>query len=92
MLICDGFGMHETLEVLKFCFENNIILAGLPSYTSYKLQPCNVAVFTLLKTAYRDQAERLERAGTNIIGKEYFTSLYNSVRERAITKKNILVG
>lgn len=21
-LICDGFGMHETLEVLEFCFEN----------------------------------------------------------------------
>jgi hypothetical protein len=26
VLICDGFGMHETLEILKFCFANNIVL------------------------------------------------------------------
>jgi hypothetical protein len=26
VLINDGFGTHETLDVLQFCFENNIIL------------------------------------------------------------------
>ena len=26
VLINDGFGTHESLEVMKFCFENNIIL------------------------------------------------------------------
>jgi hypothetical protein len=92
ILICDGFGTHETLEVMEFCFENNIILCRLPSHTSHKLQPLDVAVFSPLKTAYRDLAERLERAGTNIIGKEHFTSLYSPARERAITKKNILAG
>jgi hypothetical protein len=54
VLICDGFGTHETLEVLEFCLENNIILCRLPSHTSHKLQPCDVAVFALLKAAYRD--------------------------------------
>jgi hypothetical protein len=53
ILIFDGFGPHETLEVLEFCFENNIILCRLPSHTSHKLQPCDVAVFGPLKTAYR---------------------------------------
>lgn len=33
VLIMDGFGTHETLEVLEFCFENNIILCHLPSHT-----------------------------------------------------------
>jgi hypothetical protein len=37
VLICDSFGTHETLEILEYCFENNIILCCLPSYTSYKL-------------------------------------------------------
>jgi hypothetical protein len=37
VLICDGFGTHKTLEILEFCFENNIILCRLPSYTSHKL-------------------------------------------------------
>jgi hypothetical protein len=37
ILIYNGFGTHETLEILEFCFENNILLYRLPSYTSYKL-------------------------------------------------------
>jgi len=82
VLICDGFGTHHTLEVLEFCFENNIILCRLPSHTSHKLQPCDIALFGPLKAAYRDEAERLERGGVNAIGKEHFTSLYSPARER----------
>ena len=92
MLICDCFGTHLTLEVLEFCFENNIILCCLPSYTSQDLQPCDVAVFGPLKAAYRDQVERLERGGVNTIGKPYFTYLYSPARKLAFTKKNILAG
>ena len=91
-MICDGFGTYKTLEVLEFCFKNNIILCRIPSHTSYKLQPCDVAVFSPLKTAYREQVERLERGGVNVIGKEHFTTLYSAARERAFTRKNILAG
>jgi hypothetical protein len=52
ILICDGFGTHETLEIVEFCLENNIILYRLPSHTSYKTQLCDVLVFGPLKTAY----------------------------------------
>jgi hypothetical protein len=92
VLICDGFGTHETLEVLEFCFANNIVFCRLPSHTSYKLQPCDVAVFAPLKAAYREQVERLERGGMNTIGKEHFTSLYSPVREKAFTSKNIIAS
>jgi DDE superfamily endonuclease/Tc5 transposase DNA-binding domain len=92
MLIWDGFGTHETLEILEFCFENNIILYRLPSHTSHKLQPYDTAVFAPLKAAYRDQVERLERGGVGTIGKQHFTYLYSPVRERALTKRNILAG
>jgi hypothetical protein len=37
VLICDGFGTHETIEIPEFCFENDIILCCLPSHTSHKL-------------------------------------------------------
>jgi hypothetical protein len=89
VLISDGFGTHETLEVLEFCFENNITLCRLPSHTTHKLQPCDVGVFAPLKDAYRDEVDRLFRGGTNIIGKEHFTSVYSLARERAFTKRNI---
>ena len=92
VLICDGFGTHETLEILEFCFEHNILLCRLPSHTSHKLQPCDVAAFTPLKAAYRDQVDRLEQGGVNTIGKEHFTSLYSPVREKAFTPKNIKAG
>ena len=88
VLICDGFATHETLEMLEFCFENNIIVCRLPSHTSHKLQPCDVGVFAPLKAAYRDEAERLYRV-TNTIGKEHFTSLYSPARGKAFTKRNI---
>ena len=92
MLICDGFGSHETLEILEYCFANSIILCRLPSHTSYKLQPYDVTVFAPLKAAYRDNVERMERGGVNTISNEHFTSLYSPVRERAFTKRNFLVG
>lgn len=92
VLICDGFGTHETLEILEFCFQNHIVLCRIPSHTSHKLQPCDVAVFAPLKAAYRDQVERLERAGVGTIGKMHFTALYGPARQRAFSKKNILAG
>jgi hypothetical protein len=92
VLICDGFGTHESLEVLEYCFENNIILCRIPSHTSHKLQPCDVGVFAPLKAAYREQVERLYRGGANTVGKQHFTSLYSRARERALTSRNIKSG
>jgi hypothetical protein len=92
VLICDGFGTHETLEIIEFCLENNIILCRLPSHTSHKLQPCDVSVFAPLKDAYREQVERLERGGVNAIGKQHFTSLYSRARVDAFTPRNIRSG
>lgn len=92
MLICDGFGTHESLEILQYCLANHIILCRLPSHTSHKLQPCDIAVFAPLKAAYRDNVERLERGGVNTIGKQHFTSLYSPAREAAFIKRNILAG
>jgi hypothetical protein len=92
VLICDGFGTHETLEIHEYCFANNIVLCRLPSHTSYKLQPCGVAVCAAQKAAYREQVERLERGGVNTIGKEHFTSLFSPARVKAFTAKNIKAG
>lgn len=91
VLICDGFGTHEALKILEFCFENNILLCRLHCRTSHKLQPCDVAAFAPLKAAYRNQVDRLEQ-GVNTIGQEHFTSLYSPAREIAFTPKNIKAG
>lgn len=92
ILICDGFETHETLEILDFCFENQIILCRLPSHTSHWLQLCDRAIFAHLKSAYRERVDRLERGGVNTIDKKHFTSLYSPARETAFTTKNIKAG
>jgi DDE superfamily endonuclease len=92
ILICDGFGTHESLEIIEYCFENNILLCRIPSYTSHKLQPCDVGVFGPLKAAYHEEVERLYRGGANTVGKQHFTALYSPARERALTPRNIKAG
>ena len=92
ILINDGFGPHESLEVMQFCHENNIILCRLPSYTSHKLQPCDVRVFGPLKTSYREYVEGLYRGGANTIGKQHFTLVYDQGRHEALTPHNIKSG
>lgn len=89
ILISDGLASHESLKVMTFCYENNIILCRLPSHTSHKLQPCDIAVFGPLKTAYREQVERLFRGGAGTIGKQHFTLLYSRARATAMTARNI---
>ncbi|OKO98095.1 hypothetical protein PENSUB_9531 [Penicillium subrubescens] len=92
LLISDGFAAHESLEVLKFCLANNIIPCRLPSHTSHKLQPCDVGVFSALKTAYREQVELFYRGGANAVRLEHFTSLYSRARNPAVTARNINAG
>jgi hypothetical protein len=92
ILINDGFGTHESLEILKFCSENNITLCRLPSHTSHKLQPCDVGVFGPLKAAYREEVEKLYRGGSDTIGKQHFTLLYDRARQKAFSQRNILAG
>jgi hypothetical protein len=92
VLISDGFASHESLKVMTFCFENSITRCRLSSHTSHKLQPCDVAVFGPLKTAYRDQVERLFRRGADTIGKQHFTLLYSHARDAAMTPRNIRSG
>jgi len=69
---------------MKFCFENSIILCRLPLHTSYKLQPCDVGVFGLLKIAYREEVERLYQGGANMIRKQHFTLLYDRAQRKVI--------
>jgi len=46
-------------------------------------------VFALLKVAYREQVDQLERGGVNTISKQHFTSLFSLAREKVFTPKNI---
>ncbi len=89
VLINDGYGSHESLEVMQFCYENNIILVRFPSHSTHKVQPCDVGVFAPLKTYYRQQVDELCRGGVVTIGKQHFIEMYSKSRAEALTPHNI---
>lgn len=80
ILIVDGFNTHKSEDVMTYCFENNIILRRQPSHTTHKTQPCDVGVFSPLKTTYREQVDMLYRGGTETVNKAHFTMLYSLAR------------
>lgn len=92
ILIVDGLNTHESEDVMTYCFENNIILCRQPSHTTHKTQPCDVGVFSPLKTAYREQVEILYRGGAETVNKAHFTMLYSRARDAAMTSRNIRSG
>ena len=77
---------------MEFCFENQIVLYYLPSYMSHKPQAYDIGVFDPLKAAYCDKVEQFCQGGVNTIDEQHFTLLYSLAKEKALTKKNILVG
>ena len=89
VLISDGLMSHESVDLMTFCFKNNIILMRLPSHTSHVTQPLDVSCFGPLKAYYRNEVEKLFRGGSMGVTKRNFVWLYHNARQKAFTISNI---
>ena len=54
ILVLDGHGSHATIDFLWKCKINDVHLIFLPAHSSHVLQPLDLAVFSPLKTHYRN--------------------------------------
>jgi hypothetical protein len=52
LLVLDSHGSYITMDFIDYCDQNRILLAILPPYSTYTLQPLDVAMFKPLSTAY----------------------------------------
>lgn len=52
LLILDGHGSHVTMDFIKYCDQNKILLAILPPHSTHTLQPLDVVLFKPLSSAY----------------------------------------
>ena len=52
LLILDGHGSHITMDFIKYCDQNKILLAILPPHSTHTLQPLDVVLFKPLSSAY----------------------------------------
>jgi hypothetical protein len=57
LLILDGHNSHTTSDFLDYAAEHNIIVVCLPPHTTHRLQPCDVAVFSPLSTAWKNAVD-----------------------------------
>ncbi|KAF2176658.1 DDE-domain-containing protein [Zopfia rhizophila CBS 207.26] len=61
----------------------------MPPHSSHILQPLDVGCFSLLKTAYRRQVEKLIHNRFNYITKIEFLPAFRDAFNASITEKNI---
>ena len=55
LLILDGHNSHCMYGFCKFAVDHNIIIICLPSHMTHALQPCDVACFGPLASAWKSE-------------------------------------
>jgi hypothetical protein len=80
LLIIDGYGSHLTIDFIKYCNRNRILLLVYPPHSTHTLQPLNVAMFKPLSSAYSAQvAAFIERCqGLTSISKRDFYPMFQA--------------
>ncbi|XP_031359418.1 uncharacterized protein LOC116182980 [Photinus pyralis] len=94
LLILDGHTSHtKNLSVIMKARENNVIVLSLPSHTTHKLQPLDVAVFKSINSFY-DQAVStwLTQHPGRIVTEREIPELFNQAYGKGGTIRNAVFG
>jgi len=89
LLILDGHNSHCTYRFCKFAADNKIIIICLPSHTTHALQPCDVACFGPLASAWKSEVNAASADYVEIT-KRNLLVFYAKARERALKKSTII--
>ena len=92
LLILDGHGSYVTAEFDRYCTEHDIIVLCMPPYSSYLLQPLDVACFAVLKRSYGLGVQAQMWAGINHVDKDDFLELYLPAREATYSLRTVQSG
>ncbi|PWW75972.1 hypothetical protein C7212DRAFT_194701 [Tuber magnatum] len=92
MLLFNGYSSHVTWEFLLYCLQNRIIPFCLPSHTTHKLQPLDVAVFSPLKHKWTKAVWERFQWGSYIVRRDNFWKVLEQARISGLTEKKRLSG
>ncbi|XP_035432885.2 uncharacterized protein LOC118264478 [Spodoptera frugiperda] len=94
LLLLDGHSTHcNSVEMLEYANENEIILLSMPSHTSHFLQPLDRAVFKSLKSHFYEQCRLwINQNPGRRITRLSFGSLLNKAWGKAATAENAISG
>lgn len=88
ILQLDGQNSHTTYRFASLCVKYGIELVITPSHTTHCLQPCDVAVFSPLASAYKKSVNEASLSGKRI-NKQNLPSLYGKARAEAFKEETI---
>ena len=89
LLILNGHNLHCTYGFCKFAANHKIIIICLPSHTTDALQPCDVACFGPLASAWKSEVNAASVDYMEIM-KQNLLVFYAKAREHALKKSTII--
>jgi hypothetical protein len=89
ILIYNGHGFYETLNLLHIAKEHNIILFSLPPHTTHKLQPLDVGVFGPFACAWIERCDDYMEEYLEEIPRDQFVKHYMDVRQQSFKGTSI---
>lgn len=92
LLIYDGHGSHDTLELIKLGREHNIILFCLPPHTTHKLQPLDVGVFGPFQRVWSRRCDAIVEDTGEEMPREDFVKEYMAVRSETFKPTTIVTA
>ena len=83
---------HLNTEWIGYCYKHRIILVIFPPYSTHRLQPLDVAIFSPLATAYSNSLDAFLRYGLGFtyMTKRHFWRLFAAAWDKALTEENIM--
>lgn len=90
LLLVDNHGSHCTIEFFQRCVAANVILFLLPPHTTHYCQPLDVGIFQICKHFHQvDILRSINYGAVDYATLDFLDGLWY-IRERALTKANIL--
>ncbi|KAF8235673.1 hypothetical protein L208DRAFT_1211361, partial [Tricholoma matsutake] len=87
----DGHNSHCTYGFCKFAADHNIVVISLPSHTTHALQPCDIACFEPLASAWKSKVNSASADYVEIT-KWNLLVFYGKAREQALKKTTIMLA
>lgn len=92
LLIYDGHGSHDKIELINLAREHNIILFCLPPHTTHKLQPLDVGVFGPFQRAWSERCDEVVEDTGDEMPREDFVKEYMDVRSKTFKSTTIITA
>lgn len=90
LLLMDGYGSHNTFEVITYAGKHGIFLYGLPAHTTHFLQPLDVGCFQPLKHYHGQILDTAARYSGREFTRTEFLAALAQIRQLTFKPRTII--